>query len=54
MVAMVDLTRQIKYMLGDPSPSEELGRLMREVVAVVVQQVISVRSCFARYGMDLT
>ena len=39
------LTWQIKYMLRDSSPSEELGRFVGEVVAVVVQQVISVRSC---------
>ena len=32
-------------MLRDSSPSEELGRLVREVVAVVVQQIIPVRRC---------
>ena len=36
------LTWQIKYMLRDSSPSEELGRFVGEVVAVVVQQVIPV------------
>ena len=43
--AFSDLTRQVKYMLRDSFPSEELGRLVGEVVAVVVQQVIPVRRC---------
>ena len=43
--AFSDLTRQVKYMLRDSFPSEELGRLVGEVVAVVVQQVIPVRWC---------